>query len=360
MRCPLADNTLPGPTAFPAPAMPIFRLPTARLLLAAALALAAMPGLARETTLLNVSFDPTREFYRDINRAFAAEWQANTGQRIVIQTSHGGSGRQARSVIDGLRADVVTLALAGDIDQIAAHSGALPADWQSRLPNASTPFTSTIVFLVRRGNPKGIRDWGDLARPGVAVVTPNPKTSGGARWNFLAAWAWAERHFAGDEARIRAFMAALYRNAPLLDIGARGSATTFVSRRIGDVLVAWENEALLILAKPGGDQFELVMPSLSIRADPPVALIDRNVDARGTRAAAEAYLRFLYSPRGQALAARHHFRPIRPEGVPAAYFAAFRPVETVDIGHFGGWSAAQARFFTEGALFDQLYRRSER
>lgn len=333
-------------------------MPITRFLLLAVLGLAAAAaaGSARETTLLNVSFDPTREFYREVNRAFAAEWQARTGQRVHVQMSHGGSGRQARAVIDGLRADVVTLALAGDIDQIAVHSGALPIDWSGRLPNASTPSTSTIVFLVRRGNPRGIRDWGDLARAGVAVVTPNPKTSGGARWNFLAAWAWAERHFGGDEAKVIAFMRDLYRNAPLLDVGARGSATTFVSRRIGDVLVAWENEALLILGKPGGDQFELVMPSLSIRAEPPVAVIDRNVDARGTRALAEAYLGFLYSPQGQALAARHHFRPTQPDGVPAAYLAAFRPVETVDIAHFGGWSAAQARFFTEGALFDRLFQ----
>jgi len=328
----------------------------ARVVFAVFLGLMAAGALARDVTLLNVSFDPTREFYREVNQAFAAEWQASTGQRVTIQTSHGGSGRQARSVIDGLRADVVTLALSGDIDQIAAHSRALPIDWQQRLPNHSTPFTSTIVFLVRRGNPKGIRDWGDLARPGVAVVTPNPKTSGGARWNFLAAWAWAERRFDGDEAQVRDFMRALYGNAPLLDIGARGSATTFVSRRIGDVLIAWENEALLLLAKPGGDQYELVVPSLSIKAETPVAVIDRVVDARGTRAVAEAYLRFLYSPQGQTLAARHHFRPTRPGDVPAAALAAFRPLEMVDIRHFGGWPEAQARFFTEGAVFDQLYQ----
>ncbi|MCE2943811.1 MAG: sulfate ABC transporter substrate-binding protein [Xanthomonadaceae bacterium] len=339
--------------------MPPFLLPRVLLVLGLAAA-AAGPVSARDITLLNVSYDPTRELYQDVNRAFAEDWRARTGGTVTVQTSHGGSGKQARSVIDGLRADVVTLALAGDIDQIASNGRLLPADWQRRLPDNSAPYTPTIVFLVRKGNPKGIRDWGDLARPGVAVVTPNPKTSGGARWNFLAAWAWAERAYGGDEARTRAFVQAVYRNAPLLDTGARGSTTTFVQRRIGDVLVAWENEALLVLAKPGGDQYELVVPSRSIKAEPPVAVVYRNVDARGTREAAEAYLRFLYTPAGQALAARHHFRPSQPDRVPAAELAAFRPIETVDIGHFGGWAKAQATFFAEGAVFDQLYQGGRR
>lgn len=307
-------------------------------------------------TLLNASHDPTRGFYHEVNAAFAAHWAANTGQRVTVQTSHGGSGKQARSVIDGLRADVVTLALAADIDAIAATTHRLPADWQSRLPNNSSPYTSTIVFLVRKGNPKGIRDWGDLAKPGVAVVTPNPKTSGGARWNYLAAWAWAERAYGKDEAQVQAFVGALYRNAPLLDTGARGSATTFVERRIGDVLVAWENEALLVLGQPGGDQYELVVPSLSIHAEPPVALVDRNVDARGTRTVAQAYLEFLYTPAGQALAAKHHFRPSRREGVDAALLVPFQPIELVDIAHFGGWAEAQRTHFAEGGVFDRIFQ----
>ena len=310
----------------------------------------------REVRLLNVSFDPTREFYQEVNTAFAAEWKAKTGDNVTLQTSHGGSGKQARSVIDGLRADVVTLALAGDIDNIALNARSLPVGWQSRLPNNSSPYTSTIVFLVRKGNPKCIRDWGDLAKPGVTVVTPNPKTSGGARWNFLAAWAWGQRRFNNDEARVREFVGSVYRNAPILDTGARGSTTTFVSRRIGDVLIAWENEALLVLNQPGGDQYELVAPSLSIKAEPPVALVDRNVDARGTRAAAEGFLQFLYSQKGQALAAKHHFRPSRPEGIDAAALTQFRALDLVDIQHFGGWAAAQKTYFTEGAVFDQLYQ----
>lgn len=315
-----------------------------------------VPAATGTVELLNASYDPTREFYQDVNAAFAAQWKAKTGEELRVQTSHGGSGKQARSVIDGLRADVVTLGLSGDIDSIAANSRALPANWQSRLPNNSSPYTSTIVFLVRKGNPKGIRDWGDLAKPGVAVVTPNPKTSGGARWNYLAAWAWGQRAFANDEAKVRAFVGSVYRNAPLLDTGARGSTTTFVQRRIGDVLVAWENEALLVLAQPGGDQYELVVPSLSIHAEPPVALVDRNVDARGTRAAAQAYLEFLYTPAGQALAAKHHFRPSRREGLDAALLAPFKPIELVDIAHFGGWKQAQRTHFAEGGVFDQIFQ----
>lgn len=327
-----------------------------KLVLGFALSTANLGAFARDITLLNVSYDPTREFYQEVNAAFAAEWKAKTGDTVTLQTSHGGSGKQARSVIDGLRADVVTLALAGDIDNIALNARALPVGWQSRLPNNSSPYTSTIVFLVRKGNPKGIRDWGDLAKPGVTVVTPNPKTSGGARWNFLAAWAWGQRRFNNDEARVREFVGSVYRNAPILDTGARGSTTTFVSRRIGDVLIAWENEALLVLNQPGGDQYELVAPSLSIKAEPPVALVDRNVDARGTRAAAEGFLQFLYSPKGQALAAKHHFRPSRTEGVDAAALAQFRALDLVDIQHFGGWATAQKTYFTEGAVFDQLYQ----
>jgi sulfate transport system substrate-binding protein len=321
-----------------------------------ALLLAAGCSPAEPTTLLNVSYDPTREFYQDVNAAFAQRWQADTGQTLRVQTSHGGSGKQARSVIDGLRADVVTLALSGDIDGIAANAGLLPVDWQSRLPNNSSPYTSTIVFLVREGNPKGIRDWGDLAKPGVAVVTPNPKTSGGARWNYLAAWAWAEREFSGDEARVRAFVAALYGNAPMLDTAARGSTTTFVQRGIGDVLVAWENEALLVKAMPGGDSYEIVAPSLSIRAEPPVALVDANVDARGTRAAAQAYLEFLYTPEAQSLAARHHFRPARRDGVDPTLLAPFSKVDMVDIGRFGGWAEAHRTHFVEGGVFDQIFQ----
>jgi sulfate transport system substrate-binding protein len=327
-----------------------------RVGLLAAVAVALPGALLASTTLLNVSYDPTRELYQDVNAAFAAQWTAKTGEDLRVQTSHGGSGKQARSVIDGLRADVVTLGLSGDIDSIATHARALPANWQSRLPNNSSPYTSTIVFLVRKGNPKGIRDWGDLAKPGVAVVTPNPKTSGGARWNYLAAWAWGQRAFANDEAKVRAFVGSVYRNAPLLDTGARGSTTTFVQRRIGDVLVAWENEALLVLAQPGGDQYELVVPSLSIHAEPPVALVDRNVDARGARAVAQAYLEFLYTPAGQALAAKHHFRPSRREGLDAALLAPFKPIELVDIAHFGGWAQAQRTHFAEGGVFDQIFQ----
>lgn len=314
----------------------------------------------RSREFLNVSYDPTREFYQEINAVFAAQWKERTGERLRIQMSHGGSGKQARSVIDGLRADVVTLALSGDIDNIANHAGLLPANWQSRLPYNSSPYTSTIVFLVRKGNPKGIRDWGDLARPGISVVTPNPKTSGGARWNYLAAWAWAERAFGEDEARMRDFISRLYRNAPLLDTAARGSTTTFVQRRIGDVLVAWENEALLVLDKPTGDQYELITPSISVLAEPAVALIDRNVDARGTRDLAQAYLEFLYAPEGQALAAKHHFRPSRPESVDAALMMKFKPIERVDIAHFGGWVAVHEKHFREGGVFDQIFQPNAR
>src|SRR6476661_5426424 len=266
-----------------------------------------------QTVLLNVSYDPTRELYKEINAAFAAEWKAQKGETVTIRMSHGGSGGQARAVIDGLAADVVTLALSGDIDEIAKRTGKIPADWQKKLPLNSAPYTSTIVFLVRAGNPKGIKDWGDLAKPGIGVITPNPKTSGGARWNYLAAWAWGERQFKGDKAKVRDYIAALFKNVPVLDTGARGSTTTFAQRGLGDVLIAWENEAYLALDEFGKDKFEIVVPSESVRAEPPVALVDGNVDSKGTRKAAEAYIQFLYSPEGQALIAKNFYRPAHPD-----------------------------------------------
>ena len=318
-------------------------------------ALAATAAQARDIELLNVSYDPTREFYRDVNTAFAQEWQAKTGDSVRVQASHGGSGKQARAVIDGLEADVVTLALAFDIDNIADKAKALPADWQSRLPHNSAPYTSTIVFLVRKGNPKGIKDWDDLAKPGIAVVTPNPKTSGGARWNHLAAWAFAQRAFGGDAAKSKDFLAALYRNVPVLDTGARGATTTFAQRGIGDVLLAWENEAFLAKEELGPNQFEIVVPSLSILAEPPVTLVDKNVDRKGTRAAAEAYLEFLYSPAGQKLAAQHYYRPREPQHADPGDLARFPTLEFVTIDKdFGGWAKAQAEHFADGGMFDQV------
>lgn len=323
---------------------------------ATALLAACGPGTSGPV-LLNVSYDPTREFYEEFNADFAAKWKAETGETITVNMSHGGSGRQARAVIDGLEADVVTLALEGDIDVIAKSTGKMPANWRDRLPANSSPYTSTIVFLVRAGNPKAIRDWGDLGRQGVAVVTPNPKTSGGARWNYLAAWAWADRQFSGDETRTREFVASVYRNAPLLDTGARGSTTTFAQRKIGDVLITWENEAFLTQEEFAAESFEIVYPSLSILAEPPVALIDANVDKKGTRALAEAYLLHLYSPAGQSLAAAHYYRPSDPSGANPADLARFRPIELVRVDDvFGGWTQAQARHFDEGALFDQIYQ----
>jgi sulfate transport system substrate-binding protein len=307
--------------------------------------------------LLNVSYDPTREFYAEVNAAFAAQWQASTGQKLTMQASHAGSGKQSRAVIDGLEADVVTLALAADIDAIADKGKLLPANWQSRLPNNSAPYRSTIVFLVRKGNPKGIRDWGDLVKPGVSVITPNPKTSGGARWNYLAAWTWAALQNKGDLARTLTYMSLLFRHAPVLPTGARDATTTFVSRGIGDVLIAWENEAFLAKSEAEGKGLEIVVPSISILAEPPVAVVDRNVDRHGTRKAAQAYLQFLYSPQGQTLAAKHHFRPANPAGVPAPLLAAFPEVRTVTIDDaFGGWKKAQATHFAEGAFFDRLYK----
>ena len=312
---------------------------------------------AKDVELLNVSYDPTRELYQDIDQAFAAQWKQQTGQTLALRASHGGSGKQARAVIDGLEADVVTLALAADIDAIADKGKLLPANWQSRLPHNSAPYTSTIVFLVRKGNPKGIRDWGDLVKPGVAVITPNPKTSGGARWNYLAAWAWASRQYR-DGGKVLGYMGALFQHVPVLDTGARGATTTFVERGIGDVLVAWENEALLTLdASDTRGKFEVVVPSLSIKAEPPVAWVDRNVDRHGTRKAAEAYLRFLYTPLGQQLAARHFYRPAEPAAVPAALLARFPalPMVTIDAA-FGGWKKAQAEHFGDGGFFDKIYQ----
>jgi len=309
-----------------------------------------------QTELLNVSYDPTRELYRAINEAFIADWKAKTGETIAVRASHGGSGAQARAVIDGLPADVVTLALAADIDAIAAKSGKIPADWQKRLPNNSAPYTSTIVFLVRKGNPKGIKDWDDLVKPGVAVITPNPKTSGGARWNFLAAWGYASKKFNGDEAKIRDFIAAIYKNAPVLDTGARGSTITFAQRGQGDVLIAWENDAFLASEEFGKDQFEIVVPSISVLAEPPVTLVDGNVDAKNTRKQAEAYLEFLYTPKAQAIIAKNYYHPVKPEDADPKDLArlAHIPLVTID-GEFGGWTKAQAKFFAEGGVFDQIY-----
>ncbi|GAB1595159.1 sulfate ABC transporter substrate-binding protein [Lysobacter claricitrinus] len=328
------------------------------LLRTAVLAATLIAGAAhaKDLQLLNVSYDPTREFYADVNTRFAAEWKQKTGETLDIRASHGGSGKQARSVIDGLEADVVTLALAGDIDAIAQNGKLLPANWQTRLPHNSAPYTSTIVLLVRKGNPKGIKDWGDLVKPGVAVITPNPKTSGGARWNYLAAWTYASQQLR-DGDKVVDWMAKLFKNVPVLDSGARGATTTFVERGIGDVLIAWENEALLTLAQPGNaGKYEIVVPSVSILAEPPVAWVDKNVAKHGTRKQAEAYLRFLYSPEGQQLAAKHFFRPIDNAAVPAADLARFPKVKLVTIdGAFGGWKKAQAQHFADGGFFDRIY-----
>ncbi len=327
-----------------------------RLIALCCFALAACSSGSDDGQMLNVSYDPTREFYAEFNASFARHWQQQSGEAPVIRMSHGGSGKQARAVIDGLDADVATLALSADIDAIAEHAGLLPKDWQSRLPHNSAPYTSTIVFLVRAGNLKGIHDWGDLIAPGVAVITPNPKTSGGARWNYLAAWAWAVREY-GDEDKVLDYLRALFGNVPILDTGARGATTTFVERGMGDVLLAWESEALLTLSDPAfRDRFQIVYPSLSIKAEPPVALIDKNVDRRGTRAMAEAYLLYLYSPEGQRLAARHHYRPALPETVPEAARAHFVALPQVGIdAQFGGWAKAHARHFADGGTFDQIH-----
>jgi len=318
------------------------------------LALAAATAHA-DTTLLNVSYDPTRELYKDFNAAFAADWKKQTGETVTINQSHGGSGKQSRGVIDGLEADVVTLALAYDIDALNQHGGLVPVDWQKRLPDNSAPYTSTIVFLVRKGNPKAIKDWDDLVKPGIAVITPNPKTSGGARWNYLAAWGYAAKKYGGDAAA-KDFVSKLFKNVPVLDSGARGATTTFVERGQGDVLLAWENEALLALGEGGGkDQFEIVLPSVSILAEPPVSVVDKVVDKRGTRKVAEAYLRYLYSPQGQEIAAKDGYRP-RDQAVAAKYASKFPklPLFTVD-DTFGGWQKAQTTHFADGGTFDQIY-----
>lgn len=329
-------------------------LPLRTLLLAFGLTIAA-GALAKDAKLLNVSYDPTRELYRDFNAAFAKDWQQKKGQKVEIETSHGGSGKQARAVIDGLEADVVTLALAYDVDSIAQRAKLFPANWQKRLPENSSPYTSTIVFLVRKGNPKKIKDWPDLLRPGVAVITPNPKTSGGARWNYLAAWAYGLKIFKGDEAKTRNMVRALFRNVPVLDTGARGSTTTFVQNGIGDVLLAWENEAFLSIEELGPDKFEIVVPKLSILAEPPVALVDKNVDKHGTREVAQAYLQYLYSPEGQKIAAKHYYRPRYPQYADPADVARFPKVELVTIDQvFGSWAQAQAKHFAEGGVFDQI------
>lgn len=314
-------------------------------------------GLAQaDTTILNVSYDPTRELYKEFNAAFAEKWKADTGETVTIQTSHGGSGKQARSVIDGLAADVVTLALEADIDAIAAASGKVPADWKTRLANNSAPYTSTIVFLVRKGNPKGIKDWSDLVRDDIQVITPNPKTSGGARWNFLAAWAWARAANNGDDAKAQSYVSELFEHVPVLDTGARGATTTFIQRGLGDVLLAWENEAYLSLEEFGPDDFEIVTPSISIKAEPPVTLVDGNVDEKGTRKVAEAYLDYLYADAGQKIVARHYYRPFKPEAADPEDIARFADVKLVTIADFGGWKEAQPKFFADGGIFDQIYR----
>jgi sulfate transport system substrate-binding protein len=329
------------------------RLPAAAAALLAA-ALLAEPARA-DVTLLNVSYDPTRELYKDYNEAFARYWKAKTGETVKVQQSHGGSSKQARSVIDGLPADVVTLALAYDIDAIAENAGLIPKDWQSRLPHNSSPYTSTLAFLVRKGNPKGIKDWNDLVKPGVSVITPNPKTSGAARWNYLAAWGYALKAPGGDAEAARDFVTRLYKNVPVLDSGARGSTTTFVERGIGDVLINWENEILLAVKVLGKDRFEMVVPTVSILAEPPVSIIDKVVDKRKTRAVAEAYLEHLYSKEGQEIAARNYYRPHDPE-IAAKYAAQFPKIALFTIDDvFGGWRSAQKTHFADGGIFDQIY-----
>jgi sulfate/thiosulfate transport system substrate-binding protein len=325
-----------------------------RLLLAVAAVVWAGSASAADLTLLNVSYDPTRELYADFNKAFAAAYQKQTGKSVEIKQSHGGSGAQARSVIDGLQADVVTLALAYDIDAIAAK-GLIAPDWQKRMPLNAAPYTSTIVFLVRKGNPKDVKDWDDLIKPGVAVITPNPKTSGGARWNYLAAWGYAQKKF-GSADKARKFVGDLYQNVPVLDTGARGSTVTFVERGVGDVLIAWENEAFLALREFGREKFEIVSPALSILAEPPVAVVDKVVDRKGTREVAEAYLNYWYSKEGQEIAARNSYRPRDPE-IAREYENAFARVELFTIDDvFGNWTKAQREHFAEGGIFDQIYK----
>jgi sulfate/thiosulfate transport system substrate-binding protein len=327
---------------------------------------ATLPGIAvfllllvgaahAETTLLNASYDPTRRFYSTVNQVFAAHWMAQRGEKVTIYQSHTGSGAQARSVSFGLQADVVTLALAYDIDSIAERAGVLPKDWQKRLPDNSAPYTSTIVFLVRKGNPKQIRDWSDLTKDGVSIVTPNPKTSGGARWNYLAAWGYALRTFGNDESKAKDFIARLFRNAPVLDTGARGATITFTRRDIGDVLIAWENEALFVANEISPGAFEVIVPSISILAEPPVAVVDKVVDRRRTREAAEAYLKFLYSTEGQDLAGRFYFRPRDPQAM-EKFRDRFTRLDLMTIDQFGGWAAAHKAHFADDGIFDQIYR----
>jgi sulfate transport system substrate-binding protein len=314
-----------------------------------------VPAAAFAVELLNVSYDPTRELYQDFNKAFAKQWKQKSGQDLVVKQSHGGSGKQARAVIDGLDADVVTLALAYDIDEIHQKAKLIPENWQKRLPGNSSPYTSTIVFLVRKGNPKQIRDWSDLVRPGVQVITPNPKTSGGARWNYLAAWAYALKQPGGNEAKAKDFIARLFKNVPVLDSGARGSTTTFVQRGQGDVLIAWENEAFLAVNELGRDRFQIVIPSLSVLAEPPVTVVDRVVDRKGTRKLAEEYLKYLYSPEGQEIAAKHYYRPY-DKNVAAKYARQFPKLKLVTVDDtFGGWAKAQKAHFSDGGIFDQIY-----
>jgi sulfate/thiosulfate transport system substrate-binding protein len=325
-----------------------------RYILGATLFLTQAAALADSTTLLNVSYDPTRELYQAFNQAFAKDYKAKTGKDLVIQQSNGGSGKQARAVIDGLAADVVTLALAADIDALHTHGDLVPEDWQKRLPNNSCPYTSTINFLVRKGNPKGIKDWDDLIKPGVQVITPNPKTSGGARWNFLAAWGYAQRKYGPDKAK--EFVTKLYKNVPVLDSGARGATNTFVERGLGDVLIAWENDALLSLKEFGADKFEIIYPSVSVQAEPPVSIVDKVVDRRGTRAEATAYLEYLYSTEGQEIAAKNFYRPRLPE-VAEKYSKQFPKIELFTVDDlFGGWSKAQKTYFDDNGVFDQIYQ----
>ncbi|MEC8849528.1 MAG: sulfate ABC transporter substrate-binding protein [Pseudomonadota bacterium] len=327
--------------------------------LKALLAAALLPFAAQaaDIELLNVSYDPTRELYAEFNPLFAAHWKAKTGDTVTIQQSHGGAGKQARAVVDGLAADVVTLALAYDIDAISELTGKLPANWQSRLPNNSAPYTSTIVFLVRKGNPKGIKDWNDLAKSGVSVITPNPKTSGGARWNYLAAYGYALKQHNGDDAKARSFVGKIYKNVPVLDTGARGSTTTFVQRGIGDVLISWENEAFLAVNELGPDQFEIVVPSLSILAEPPVTVVDGNAKRKNAIPVATAYLEYLYTPVGQKLAAKHYYRPYLPQHADPKDLARFPKLNLITVDEvFGGWQKAQKTHFGDGGVFDQIYQ----
>ena len=321
----------------------------------AGMALSPLPSFAQDgPALLNVSYDPTRELYTDYNRAFATYWKSKTGQNVTVRQSHGGSGKQALSIIDGLEADVATLALAGDIDALVEHGGLVKPDWQKRLPRNSTPYASTIIFLVKKGNPKGIRDWDDLVKPGVKVITPNPKTSGGARWNYLAAWEFAKRKYGGDD-KAREFVGKLLANVPVLDTGARGSTTTFAQRGVGDVLLAWENEAFLVLKEFGADKFDIVAPPISILAEPTVAVVDKVVDKKGTRAVAEEYLKYLYSDEGQEIIARNYYRPTS-EKAQAKYAAQFPKLKLFTIDEaFGGWAQANKAHFADGGSFDQIY-----